>query len=83
MTEKLTINLTEGDVNMAHNEEKDTYFFEAKCPICMDDILVTRIKGYVCDCNIEWNAEVKIKGVRAMDDDEKFQMPLPMDKSDD
>lgn len=85
MTEKLTINLTDGDVSVKQNERpKGKEFIEylARCPICDDEITITRLHGHTCLCLIEWNVEVKIKGTRAVDDDEKFQIPLPMDNKD-
>lgn len=82
MTEKLSINLTEGDVTVRQKENDDprvepviTYF--SQCPICGQTIDLTRAKGACCKCDIEWRVEVKIKGTRALDDDDKFQMPIP------
>lgn len=81
MTEKLSINLTEGDVTVRQKENDDPreipvieYF--AACPICACNFSLTRISTVVCDCNIEWRAEVKIKGTRALDDDDKFQTKM-------
>ena len=78
MTEKLTINLTEGDVKIWIDMEKNIVRFEAKCPLCNSPIDITRIGMGMCDCDIEWRAEVKIKGTRSVDDEDKFQMPLPI-----
>jgi hypothetical protein len=82
MTEKLSINLTEGDVTVRQKESDDpriepviSYF--SQCPICGQTIDLTRIKGACCECDIEWRVEVKIRGTRAVDDDDKFQMPIP------
>lgn len=81
MTERLTINLTDSDIELSHNDEKGTYFYEAKCPICDQDILITRAKGACCACDIEWSVDLKIKGSRAVSDDDKFQMTLSMEVS--
>ena len=88
MTEKLTINLTEGDVDVrpAHGADPTKPLvinYVMKCPLCGTEFWLTRNGTNKCDCDIEWRVEVKVKGIRALDDDEKFQMPLPMRKSDD
>ena len=78
MTEKLTINLTDRDVDVTREEQTRIIKFDAQCPLCKLFINLTRINSYVCDCGIEWRAEVKIKGTRSVDDEDKFQMPLPI-----
>ena len=82
MTEKLSINLTEGDIEVWLDKASSIVKYEATCPMCNMQFALSRIGKTVCDCDIEWSVEVKIKGTRTLDDDDKAQIPLPMSSKD-
>lgn len=78
MTEKLTIVLTDHDVNDAPiSSDEWGVKYSSKCPFCAQTILVTRIKGACCKCDIEWRLDLKIKGVRSYSDEDRKQPSLP------
>lgn len=86
MTERITVNLTDGDISVApeYNDDPDAVpvvNYIASCPMCNGRLVLTRINSVVCDCNLSWIVDIKIKGSRALDDDDKFQLELPLSKS--
>ncbi len=78
MAEKLVITLTDHDVDVVQNEEdQNIIVYKSRCPFCAQIILVTRIKGACCKCDIEWRLDLKIKGVRTYTDEDRAQTILP------
>lgn len=79
MAEKLTIVLTDRDLDVipSTNDKKEIIEYLSKCLLCDQTILITRIKGARCKCDIEWRLDLKIKGVRTYTDEDRKQPSLP------
>ena len=79
MAEKLTIVLTDRDLEVIPSTTggKEIIEYLSQCPLCQKQLILTRIRGDRCLCDIEWGLDIKIKGVRSHTDEERQQLSIP------
>ena len=78
MAEKLTITLTDRDINVvAKSDDEFVVEYLSACPLCHHPLILTRISGDRCKCGIAWGVDLKIKGVRTYTDEDTSQMTIP------